>query len=90
MPMHSERHNQEKYRAKAWECAARAQVVVDPGKRTELLQFAAMWLSLAQPMEKEPRGAYELPPQKEPRDNNRHCAAAGYIEVWPRCTALDE
>ena len=62
--MHSERDNQAKYRAKAWECAARAQVVGDPEKRAELLQYAAIWLSLAQPMEKEPRSAYELPPQR--------------------------
>jgi hypothetical protein len=52
-----------KYRAKAWECAARAQVVNDPKARAELLQFAAMWLSLTQPIEEELRGAYELPPQ---------------------------
>jgi hypothetical protein len=53
-----------RFRAKAWECAARAQVVNDPEQRAELLQFAAMWLSLAQPMEEELRGAYELPPQR--------------------------
>jgi hypothetical protein len=52
-----------KYRTKAWECAARAQVVHDPQQRAELLRFAGMWLSLTEPIEDELRGAYELPPQ---------------------------
>jgi hypothetical protein len=27
--------------------------------------------------------------RKERRGNDRRCAAAGYVEVWSRCTALD-
>jgi len=49
-----------KYRAKAWECATRAQVVSDPQQRAELLCFAGMWLSLTEPTEDDLRGAYEV------------------------------
>ena len=52
-----------KYRAKAWECATRAQVVSDPQQRAELLCFAGMWLSLTEPTEDDLRGAYEVPPR---------------------------
>ncbi len=52
-----------KCRAKAWECAARAQVVSDPVQRAELLRFAGIWLSLTEPSENDLRGAYEAPPQ---------------------------
>ena len=43
-------------RAKAWECAARAQVVSDPQQRAELLRFAGMWLSLTEPTDDDLRG----------------------------------
>ena len=49
-----------KYRAKAWEWGARAQVVSDPQQRAELLCFAGMWLSLTEPTEDDLRGAYEV------------------------------
>jgi hypothetical protein len=49
--------NRSEYRAKAWECAARAQVVNDPERRADLLRFAGMWLSLTEPTEDELRGA---------------------------------
>ena len=52
------------YRAKAWECASRAQSVNDPERRADLLRFAGMWMSLTEPIKDELRGAYELPPQK--------------------------
>ncbi len=52
-----------KCRAKAWECAARAQVVSDPEQRAELLRFAGIWLSLTEPSENDLRGAYEAPPR---------------------------
>ena len=66
MAEHSERDDQDrlsKYRAKAWECAIRAQVVSDPEQRAELLRFARIWLSLTEPIDDELRGAYEFPPQ---------------------------
>jgi hypothetical protein len=54
--------NRSKCLAKAWECAARAQVVQDHEQRAELLRFSSLWLSLAEPVKEEPRGAYELAP----------------------------
>jgi hypothetical protein len=53
-----------KYRAKAWECAARAQSVSDPERRGDLLRFAGIWLSLTEPIEDDLRGAYEYPPNE--------------------------
>jgi hypothetical protein len=50
-----------KYRAKAWQYAARAQSVNDPERRAELLRFSGMWLSLTEPIDKEFRGAHEWP-----------------------------
>jgi hypothetical protein len=52
-----------KYRAKAWEYAARAQVISDPQQRADLLRFAGMWLSLTESTDDELRGAYEVPPE---------------------------
>jgi len=49
---------------RADECAARAQSINDPERRAGMLRFAAMWLSLAEPVKDELRGAYELPPRK--------------------------
>jgi len=33
------------YRARAWDCAARAQVLSDPERRLEFLRLAGMWLA---------------------------------------------
>jgi hypothetical protein len=54
-------HFYSKYRAKAWQCGARAQVVSDLQQRAELLRLAGMWLSLTEPTEDDLRGAYEVP-----------------------------
>ena len=51
------------YRARAQECVALAQGTIDPEHRTELLSFAQLWMSLAEPTEIEARGAFELPPR---------------------------
>jgi hypothetical protein len=51
------------YRARAWECAARAQVLSDPERRLEFLRLAGMWLSLTEPIEDDPAGACEVPPK---------------------------
>ncbi len=62
----AERNNQYRlygYRAKAWECAARAQSVNDPERRADMLRFAGMWMSLTEPIKDDLRGAYELPPR---------------------------
>jgi hypothetical protein len=38
-------------RARAWECAARAQALSDPERRIEFLRLAGMWLRLTEPIE---------------------------------------
>jgi hypothetical protein len=48
------------YRAKAWECLSLAGSMNNPEERAEMLRFARMWMSLAEPVE-ELRGSYELP-----------------------------
>jgi hypothetical protein len=57
-----------RYRAKAWQYAARAQVMRDLDQRTEFLRFSGMWLSLTEPIEDDLRGAHEWS-ANEPRDN---------------------
>jgi hypothetical protein len=47
------------YRAKALECLSLAECMNDPEERAEILRFAEMWISLAEPMDEE-RGAYEF------------------------------
>ena len=49
------------YRARAYECQARARHVSDPQRRTDLETFAELWMSLAEPPP-ELRGAHEAPP----------------------------
>ena len=44
------------YRAKAWECLSLAECLNDPEERAEMLRFAWMWMSLAEPIE-ETRGS---------------------------------
>jgi hypothetical protein len=46
------------YRAKAWECLSLAECMNDPQERAEMLRFARMWFSLAEPID-ELRGNYE-------------------------------
>ena len=48
------------YRAKAWECLSLAECTNDPEERAEIVRFASMWMSLAEPINEE-RGAYEFP-----------------------------
>src|SRR5262249_61650269 len=48
------------YRAKAWECLSLAECLNDPEERAEMVRFARMWMSLAEPIE-ETRGSYEFP-----------------------------
>jgi hypothetical protein len=48
------------YRAKAWECLSLAECLNDPEQRAEIVRFAWMWMSLAEPIE-ETRGSYEFP-----------------------------
>ena len=47
------------YRAKAWECLSLAECTNDPEERADILRFASMWMSLAEPMDEE-RGTYEF------------------------------
>jgi hypothetical protein len=57
------------YRAKAWECLSLAECLNDPEERAEMLRFAWMWMSLAEPIEEtrgsepieETQGSYEFP-----------------------------
>ena len=63
----TERNSQYKlagYQAKAWECVSLAESANDPEKRADMFRFAAMWMSLTEPIKGELRGAYELPPQQ--------------------------
>ena len=48
------------YRAKAFECLSLAECMNDPERRADMLRFAKMWMSLAEPMGDVP-GPYELP-----------------------------
>jgi hypothetical protein len=48
------------YRAKALECLSLAEWMNDPEERAEIVRFAEMWMSLAEPID-EGRGAYEFP-----------------------------
>jgi len=48
------------YRAKAWECLSLAECTNDPEERAEIVRFARMWMSLAEPID-EARGSYEFP-----------------------------
>jgi hypothetical protein len=48
------------YRAKAWECLSLAEFLNDPEERAEMVRFAQMWRSLAEPID-EARGSYEFP-----------------------------
>jgi hypothetical protein len=47
------------YRAKALECLSLAEWINDPEERAEIVRFAEMWMSLAEPID-EARGAYEF------------------------------
>jgi hypothetical protein len=58
------------YHAKAWECLSRAECMNDAEERAEIVRFAWMWMSLADPIVDvdkladpidEVRGAYEFP-----------------------------
>jgi hypothetical protein len=56
------------YHAKAWECLSRAECVNDAEERAEIVRFAWMWMSLADPIVDvdalpidEARGPYEFP-----------------------------
>jgi hypothetical protein len=46
------------YRGKAWECLSLAECMNDPEERAEIVRFAWMWMSLAEPID-EARGSYE-------------------------------
>ena len=48
------------YRAKARECLSLAECMNDPEERAEIVRFAWMWMSLAEPID-EARGSYEFP-----------------------------
>ena len=48
------------YRAKAWECLSLAECTNDPEERAEIVRFARMWMSLAEPIEGG-RNSYEFP-----------------------------
>jgi hypothetical protein len=48
------------YRARAWECLSLAECMNDPEERAEIVRFARIWMSLAEPIDEE-RGAYEFP-----------------------------
>ena len=48
------------YRAKAWECLSLAECTNDPEERADIVRFAWIWMSLAEPID-EARGSYEFP-----------------------------
>ena len=48
------------YRAKARECLSLAECMNDPEERAEIVRFAWMWMSLAEPIDEVP-GSYEFP-----------------------------
>jgi hypothetical protein len=48
------------YRAKASECLSLAECLNDPEERAEVVRFAWMWMSLAEPINEAP-GSYESP-----------------------------
>ncbi len=48
------------YRAKARECLSLAECMNDPEERVEIVRFAWMWMSLAEPIDEVP-GSYEFP-----------------------------
>ena len=48
------------YRAKALECLSLAECMNDPEERADILRFAEMWMSFAEPIE-EARSVYEFP-----------------------------
>jgi hypothetical protein len=48
------------YHAKALECLSLAECMNDPEERAEIVRFAGMWMSLAEPID-EARGSYEFP-----------------------------
>ena len=52
----------QEYRAKAWEYLSLAENINNPERRADMLRYAKMWMSLAEPMGDVP-GAYELPRQ---------------------------
>jgi hypothetical protein len=52
--------NAYRYRAKARECLSLAECMTDPEERAEIIRFAGMWMSLAEPID-EARGSYEFP-----------------------------
>ena len=51
------------YRAKGWECLSLAENMNDPERRADLLRYARMWMSLAEPLGHVP-SAYELPSRR--------------------------
>jgi hypothetical protein len=48
------------FRAKAFECLSLAECMNNPEKRAEMVRFARVFMSFAEPIA-EARGAYELP-----------------------------
>ena len=48
------------YRAKAFECLSLAECMNNPEGRAEMVRFARVWMSFADPIA-EARGAYEWP-----------------------------
>jgi len=48
------------YRAKAFECLSLAECMNNPEERAEMVRFARVWMSFAEPIA-EARSAYELP-----------------------------
>jgi hypothetical protein len=46
------------YRAKAFECLSLAECMNNPEERAEIVRFARVWMSFAEPIA-EARGAYE-------------------------------
>lgn len=48
------------YPAKSFECLSLAECMNNPEERAEMIRFARVWMSFAEPI-LEARGAYELP-----------------------------
>jgi len=46
---------QNEYRARAWDLLSRAESMNDPERRADIVRFARMWFSLAEPIGDLPR-----------------------------------
>ncbi len=73
------------YRAKSWECLSLAESMNDPERRAEMLRFAKMWLSLAEPMGEIPGAANRMNSSPCHRERiDRIGSGRGYLLTYHR------